>query len=185
MTGKTPKKPITSLGIDLSITATGVVLLRESGEKIPDLLLEKEIRPKNETGIERQKFVVGEIMELIHERLPDKIVLEGYSLNMRNASSVVPLVEIGGLLRFMLHVDGLSWYDPRATELKKFVTGKGNTPKSQMMMWVYKRWGHASKSDNTADAYGLACLGLAQANRLPGLTVEMRRIAGALPLRKN
>ena len=85
----------------------------------------------------------------------------------------------------MLKLDGLAWYDPRATELKKFVTGAGNTPKDKLMMFVLKRWQHESKTNNTADAYGLACMGLASANRLPGITKEMRTIAGSLAIRTN
>ncbi|MCL4743809.1 MAG: crossover junction endodeoxyribonuclease RuvC [Burkholderiaceae bacterium] len=177
--------PISSLGIDLSTSATGLVLLRENGAPRPDLLHEEEIKPDKVTGVERSRFIVAHVMELIHGRKPDKIMIEGYSLNMKKASSVIPLVEVGGLLRFMLHLDGFAWYDPRAAEVKKFATGKGNTTKAQMMMHVLKRWGHESKSDNTADAFALAALGLAQANRLPGITMEMRKIAGSLPLRKN
>ena len=119
-------------------------------------------------------------MELITERQPDRIVLEGYSLNMKNASSVVPLVELGGLMRFMLHLDGHVWYDPRATEVKKFATGKGNSPKEVVMMHVLKRWGHESKTNNTADAYVCAAMGLAHANRLAGVTLDMRALAGAM-----
>ena len=168
------------MGIDLSTTATGLVMLEASGQKHPKLLLEREIKCTEAIGIARRKSIVTDIMMEIHERQPDRIVLEGYSLNMRNASSVVPLVEIGGLLRFMLHIDGLQWFDPRASEVKKFATGKGNTPKDKVMMFVLKRWGHESMTNNTADAYVCACMGLAQANRLPEITLEMRQISGAM-----
>jgi len=178
-------KPISVLGIDPSATATGLVLLKETGTPVPELLLEREIKPKNMAGVERTKFIVTDIMETIHEHRPDKIVVEGYSLNMKNASSVVPLVELGGLLRFMLQLDGFKWYDPRAGELKKFVTGKGGSPKEQMMMFVFKRWNHQSLSNNTADGYGLACMGLAQANRLPGITQEMRAVVGKMAINAN
>lgn len=177
---------LTSLGIDLSATATGLVLLRETGTPIPEVLLEEEIVPKNITGVTRSKFIVTRIMELIHEHHPDKIVVEGYSLNFKNRTSVIPLVELGGLLRFMLHLDGFSWFDPRATEVKKFAAGQAkNISKDQIMMWVLKRWDHMSKTNNTADAFVLAALGLAHANRLPGINMEMRKVAGALVMRKN
>jgi crossover junction endodeoxyribonuclease RuvC len=170
-----------SLGIDLSIARAGVVLLEETGARTPKLLLEHEINcTKGQEGIGRARQIVLGLMETIHAHKPDKIVVEGYSLNMKNASSVIPLVELGGLFRFMMHIDGLKWFDPRATELKKFVTGKGNAPKDVVMMNVLKRWGHESMTNNTADAYALACMGLAQANRLPGITLEMRKIAGAM-----
>ena len=66
--------------------------------------------------------------------------------------------------------------------MKKFVTGKGNSPKDQVMMHVLKRWGHTSKSNNTADAFVCAAMGLAHANRLAGVTLDMRAIVGKLGL---
>ena len=176
-------KQLTSLGLDMSATASGVVLLGENGTATPDLLIEQEITPKT-TGMIRAREVVTTVMELVHAFKPDRIVVEGYSLG-KNMNSTIPLVEIGGLLRFMLHLDGLSWFDPRASEVKKFATGKGNSPKDVVMMWVLKRWSYTSPTNNIADAYVLAAMGLAQANRLPGITKEMRALAGSMQRREH
>lgn len=177
-------KPITSLGLDLSATASGLLLLKENGTKEPLVMLEREIKPGTMRGATRMQKIATVVMETIHEHKPDKIVVEGYSLG-KNANSTIPLVEIGGLVRFLMFLDGLSWFDPRASQVKKFATGSGSASKDQVMMWVLKRWGHTSMSNNTADAYTLAAMGLAQANRLPGITQPMRAIAGDMPLRKN
>lgn len=179
------KRMITSLGIDPSPTATGLVMLRENGTPHPETLWEHEIGTKGLDGMNRTKFIVTEIMTAIHDRKPDKIVVEGYSLNAKNVSSLVPLIELGGLLRFMLQLDGFKWYDPRASEVKKFATGKGNTPKDKVMMFVLKRWAFEAATNNTADAYVMAAMGLAQANRLPGITLDMRKIAGNMAARCN
>jgi crossover junction endodeoxyribonuclease RuvC len=168
-----------SLGIDLSTVATGVVLLREHAP-VPIVEMETEIKRPDYTGWDQKSRIVQAVMEFANEVRPDRIVLEGYSLNMKHASSVIPLVELGGLLRFTLHLDGFKWYDPRATEVKKFVTGKGTSPKEVVMMHVLKRWGHTSMTNNTADAFVCAAMGLAQANALAGVTMEMRSIAGAM-----
>lgn len=177
-------KPLLSMGIDPSTSATGIVLLKEQ-EVSPLLILEHEVKPKDISGMTRNQMIVTAVMEIVHQFHPDKIVIEGYSLNLKNASSVVPLVELGGLLRFMLYLDGLSWYDPRASEVKQFVTGKGNSPKEVVMMNVFKRWGFEAKTNNTADAYVCAAMGLAQANRLQGVNLDMRKIAGAMISRSN
>ena len=174
---------ITSMGIDLSTSGTGLVLLQASGLAKPDCLFETELKPSVAAGAARNRFISRHIMEFVHSHKPDKIVIEGYSLNLKNASSIVPLVELGGLLRFCLHLDGLSWYDPTAPEVKKFVTGKGNAPKDVVMMNVFKRWEHESKTNNTADAFVCAAMGLAVANQLPGITVDMRLIAGKMKLK--
>lgn len=173
-----------ALGLDLSVSATGVVLLESNGQARPRLLIEDELKPASKLkGIARQRALATEVMLLIQAHSPDLIVVEGYSLNMKNAASVVPLIELGGIVRLMLHIDGLSWFDPRAGELKKFVTGKGNSPKDVVMMHVLKRWGHESISNNTADAYGLACMGLARTESLPGITKDMAKIAADMTLK--
>ena len=176
-----------SVGIDLATGKTGLVLLEESGAKIPTLLSEQIVTYPELEGIERYKAICLHIMVFIHANTvpDDRIVIEGYSLNLKKASSVVPLVEVGGLLRFFLNLDGIRWLDPRATEVKKFTSGKGTTPKSMMIACVLQRWGHMSKDDNTADAYSLACMGLAHANRLPGVTKDMRALVGGLQYRKH
>lgn len=179
-------KRLTSIGIDLSATATGIVLLRETGEKVPDVVKAWEIKSTSGTsGLERAINITTTTMEIVHDFSPDKIVVEGFSLNTKNASSIIPLVELGTLIRFSMKLDGLKWYDPRASELKKFVCGKGNANKDVVMMNILKRWGFESPTNNIADAYGLACMGLAQAGRLPGITMEMQKIAGAMSVRTN
>jgi crossover junction endodeoxyribonuclease RuvC len=176
-------KPLTALGIDASVSGTGLVLLQENGQHHPKVAYEGEVAFSGLRGCHRLKEIVAAIMGTVHGLKPDKIVMEGYSLNLKNRASVVPLVELGGLLRFMLYLDGLPWFEPRASELKKFATGSGNSPKDKVMMHVLKRWGHESKTNNTADAFVLAAMGLAQANRLPGITLDMRKITGAMSQR--
>jgi crossover junction endodeoxyribonuclease RuvC len=178
-------KPVTVLGIDPSTKATGIVLLQENGGLPPLVLHEREVSPGEHKGCLRLSDIVTAIMETIHGLKPDKLVIEGYSLNLKNKTSVIPLVELGGVLRFMLYLDGLKWYEPRASEVKKFATGSGNSPKDKVMMHVFKRWGHEPATNNTADAYVLAAMGLAQVNRLHGVTLEMRGIAGAMSARCN
>ena len=40
--------------------------------------------------------------------------------------------------------------------LKKYVTGRGNAQKSEMLLQVFKRWNVEFNDDNAADSYGLA-----------------------------
>lgn len=175
-----------SLGIDLSTSATGLVVL-QSGPVYSSfyVALEREIKIKKLNGVARATRIVLEAMQTVHDHKPDVIVLEGYGFSMQHPSSIVPLVELGGLLRFMLVMDGFAWLDPRPAELKKFVTGKGNAPKDQVMMHVLKRWGHTSLSNNTADAYGCAAMGMVRLGAPMGATKEMQAIAKGLELRTN
>ena len=52
----------------------------------------------------------------------------------------------------------------------------------QVMMEVLKRWGHESKTNNTADAYGLAALGLATKAKLGKLTLPQQAVLAALKI---
>jgi len=175
-----------ALGIDPSTSSTGIVLLEGDKDTRPVCLRENTVKPPSKLkGMDRHRYLVTEIMEIVHETNPARIAIEGYSLNMKNASSVVPLVEMGGLLRFMLYLDGIKWLDPRAPVLKKFVTGKGTAPKEAMMMHVLKRWGHEAQNNDTADAYGLACMGLLHVGALATATLDQREIIGSVPLKCN
>jgi len=175
-----------SMGIDPSTTATGIVLLSCLPECKPTVRYADTIPgDKKAKGFEKHQIMVLQIMTLVDHWKPDALVIEGYSLNLKNASSVVPLVELGGLLRFMFYIDGRTWYDPRASELKKFVTGKGNVGKEFVMMGVLKKWGFEANSNDVADAFGLAAMGLAAMRVLPGSTKDMQKVADSMVLRTN
>ena len=176
---KAKPKAFLSLGIDLSINATGLVLL-DGRDEGPHAIFEQEIKMTGE-GIAKKHAIVEQIIGEIESWEPDRIVVEGYSLG-KNMNSTIPLVEVGALLRYALYASGRRWMDPNAPQLKKFATGKGNSPKDVVMMHVLKRWGHESKTNNTADAYVLACMGLAHANRLKGVTLDQRTIVGNVKL---
>ena len=175
----------TSLGLDLSTAATGVVLLRETPEGPPVTLSAYEIKPKGLKGIALRRTIVTEIMQSVHALKPDVIVLEGYGLNLKNASAIVPLVELGGLMRFCLHIDGLEWFAPTPGECKKFATGKGNSPKDVVMMHVLKRWKYEPATNNVADAYVCAAMGLAKHEALAGLTKDMASVISGMAALSN
>lgn len=59
------------------------------------------------------------------------------------------------------------------TSLKKFVTGKGNAKKNEMLLWVYKHWGESFSDDNQADAFALEKFGEAYLDRDPSFVNEI------------
>lgn len=175
----------TSLGLDLSTSATGIVLLGETGGNGPPLLLyEEEFKPKPH-GLTGKREIAVKVMTTIRDKKPTIIVLEGYGLNLKNASSIVPLIELGGIVRLMLHLDGLAWYAPTPGECKKFSTGKGNSPKDIVMMHVYKRWQYEAKTNNLADAYVCAAMGLARLNAANAVTKDMQNVVSGMELFTN
>jgi len=168
----------TSLGIDLSTSATGLVILEAHDDAPPQVLFDQEVNPpKGLLGMAAKKAIVTEVMLTIHAWKPTIICLEGYSLNLKNKSSIVPLIEIGGILRFLMHLDGFAWLAPTAGELKKFATGSGNSPKDVVMMHVFKRFGYEARTNNLADAFACAAIGLSTLQAIPGVNQEMRKVA--------
>lgn len=142
------------LGIDPSTLHTGVAVVG-SGKEI---LHTEEIAFKKMVGFERVSSIVGRIMEVESEFSPDLIVIE--SLVIGHFSSAISLIELGSVLRYFLWQEGKAWLECPPTTLKKFVSGKGNAKKEDIMMHVLKNWGFESSSNNVADAVGLAMFGL-------------------------
>jgi Holliday junction resolvasome RuvABC endonuclease subunit len=122
------------------------------------------------------------MLEVLGEFKPERVVIEGYGLSWKHASSVIPMVEVGTVLRYFLKQLGYGYLEPTPNELKKAVTGNGNTAKSKMILHVFKRWGYEAKDDNRADAFGLGAIGLAHGGKLNNPTVAMREVVGALRL---
>jgi len=172
-----------SLGLDISATSTGVVVL-DAEEKFsagvpPKVLVEKAIKPKTK-GLERCSDVAGGVLEVMALHKLDIITIEGYALGRFSGASI-QIVSVGAIVRYFVMQHGHKWLEPSPNELKQFVSGKGNSKKEAMMMHVLEKWGHVSKNNDTADAYGLACMGLAWRGKLK-MTGPMSKIIGAMAL---
>lgn len=81
------------------------------------------------------------------------IAIEGYAFGSQMANK---LGELGGIVRLTLAQYGYNPLVVPPTSLKKYVTGKGNIQKNQMLLHVYKKWGVEFTDDNAADSYALA-----------------------------
>ena len=169
-----------SLGIDGSATATGLVVLEAApGSNTPGLRHEEVVKVKS-TGLQRCSDIAEKMLDVLERFAPERVAIEGYGF--ANPHSLATLVEVGTILRYFLCQKGFRYLEPSPNALKKFVLGKGQGKKDQMLLHVFKRWGHEAKDDNTADAYGLACIGLLHAGCLPGPTNAMLEVVGSLKM---
>lgn len=141
------------LGVDPS-TRTGIAIV-DSGKVIVHT---EEVEFKKLVGFMRIQSIIGKVLEVKEKYKPDMIVIE--EMFVGHASSAVTIIQIGSLLRYFLWQEGIVYQNVPATTLKKFVCGKGNGNKEQIMMYVSKRWGFESPTNNIADAVGLAMVGL-------------------------
>ena len=151
------------LGLDISTTTGAVVASYDYGV---GPVLDEAITitgKKGSRGMIRASEIAGDVLVLMKKWEPlEAVVIEGYGY--ANRYSLVTLVEIGTVIRYFVLQTLGSYYEVPPSVLKKFVTGAGNANKNMMMMHVYKRWGWEFKSDDQADASGLACMGLAGLN---------------------
>jgi Holliday junction resolvasome RuvABC endonuclease subunit len=172
---------VKALGIDPSTTATGLVVLQSHVDG-PKVLFEDTVVCLEPKKLERCSAIAEHMMEVLRQFTPERVVIEGYGLNFRHPSSVIPLVEIGTVLRYFLLQLGYPYLEPTPGELKKAVLGKGTGKKQQMMLQIYKRWRYEAKDDNRADAFALAAIGLAHCGQLASSTAGMNLVAGGLKL---
>lgn len=136
------------LGLDLSITATGVAL--PSGDTYT-------LAPTT-TGDARLVEIRDHLAEhLIQVRRPDLAVLEDLPVHAR-AAGITGMVH--GVVRALLADHHIPYALISPATLKAFATGRGNATKADMRMALYKRGGLDIADDNQVDAWWLREAGL-------------------------
>jgi crossover junction endodeoxyribonuclease RuvC len=142
---------ILTMGLDLSLTATGVVVRKNS-----TIQAAQELNPPKEvgTGYARLSWLRSAIVELVREHHVCHIAVEDYVRGMGHSAHKTP--ELGGVIRLALLEYGCALWTVPPTTLKKLATGKGNAPKDVVIKSVLKRWGYDTDSNNIADAFVLA-----------------------------
>lgn len=144
------------IAFDLSLTATGVAA--GWGEEV--------IKTKAK-DIERlhdiRSFVLGYCED--KDAWPDPmysvdlVVLEGYAYGAKG-SAVINVGELGGVIRLALYDAGIPYVCVPPACLKQYATGKGNAPKPDIRMEVFKRYGRDIADDNACDAFVLRAMAL-------------------------
>ncbi len=142
--------PYDPIGLDLSLTSTGVAVGDETFA----------ISATGLTGPARLQHVRSEFHNYLANRLHDTqkkplIVVEGYSFASRN-SHAHALGELGGVIRLWLYDHGFAYVDVPPTVRAKFATGRGNAGKSEVVSAVSARTGivwSGSGGDDRCDAW--------------------------------
>lgn len=154
-------KPIVSIGLDLSLTGTGVVVLEDGRIVEQRLIKSKPSGDKPIAELDRIRKIVGDIKISIDKHKPDIATIENMAFGVRNATSLTQLSGLNYFVRAMLADAQVPFCLCAPTSLKKFITLNGASKKDVILMEIYKRWGVTILDDNCADAYGLSQIGLA------------------------
>ena len=154
-------KNIISLGLDLSLVGTGVVILKNGKLVKKELLKSKPSGDKPINELKRIRKIVESLEFITSEHMPDIAVIEGLAFMARNSTALVQLSALNYMTRAMLDDYNIPFIIVAPTSLKKFITGSGASKKDVMLIETYKRYGVSLLDDNICDGFGLAQVGLA------------------------
>jgi Holliday junction resolvasome RuvABC endonuclease subunit len=150
------------MGLDLSLTGTGLVIVDEDGTLVVSELLKSKPsgdRPLDE--LVRIQKIVGRIEAFIEEHSPSSVFIENLAFMARNTTALVQLSGLSFMVRDMLSRRGIPFFLIAPTSLKKFITSSGKGDKNLMLLEVYKQYNHSFLEDNTCDSFCLCACGLA------------------------
>lgn len=137
------------VGIDQSYNGFAITALNDTGYKTT-------VYKSDKRGVDRLLDIQAYVMNVLAEYTIADVAMEGYAFGSQMANM---LGELGGMVKMTLRDFGVYPLIVPPTNLKKYVTGKGQgISKSQILMHVYKKWGIEFPDDNAADSYALAHL---------------------------
>ena len=142
------------VGIDASLTGTAICVA-EDGKVKKDWVITTDKK-----GVERLCFIEKELISILNHCASYQLrinlcIIEGYSFASRG-NALIQMGELGGIIRKLLYELNISYLEITPQSLKKFATGKVNSKKDEVMLQVYKKWGHECTNSDQADAYVLA-----------------------------
>lgn len=141
----------TIVGLDLSLTSTGIARIRPGHPTEVATL-----RPGSRTGHPRLAWLRTQIRDCTGDATI--AVLEGPSFGSAGGLQH----ERAGLwwmIAHHLYARGIPYFAVTPSQLKKYAAGKGNASKDQVLAAVIRRYGHIPVADNNqADALVLAAM---------------------------
>lgn len=137
------------IGLDLSITATGIVFYTDPPRTIAPA--------KGIVGDVRLVSVRDQVMRSVAPSVTRLVVIEGPVLRSQAA---IALGLLHGVIRAALMDAGVPYVLVAPATLKKYATGKGNAGKPEMAVALYKRAGLELGDDNQVDAWWLRAMGM-------------------------
>ena len=129
-----------SLGIDISLTGTGIAVLDDGKGVYRGVIRSKPSGKKPLDELWRLLKINKEIASYIDKYKPEIIAIEGLAF-MAKGTSLVQLAALNYMVRREALERDTTFVIVAPSSLKKLVTGKGNSQKDQMMLETYKRYG--------------------------------------------
>lgn len=135
------------IAIDQSLNESGYWI----NEKESGIIVTKEAK----TQFEKIILVRVKLTLLYDFYKFDTLIMEDYSYGSMNTRFTFTAGELGGMIKMFCFDRGIKLYIVSPSILKKFICGKGNAKKEQMLLQLYKKTGREFSNNNIADAYAL------------------------------
>lgn len=162
------------MGLDLSLTATGLLVMEDLRVRRWRLLETEPVGQEGQSrGLlpsgmfrghqdERIEWSVSHIRKAWRKFRPDLVVIEEYAFGARGRG-LTGLHEHGGVVRNFLFRVEAPYVVVTNNVIKEYATGKGRASKKEMIQAAIDLWPafpkDLKKNDNVADAYHLAHFG--------------------------
>ena len=148
------------VGIDLSLSSTGVCVLDEDGGLLePHAIKTKRRGQSMPDRFERYDLLIDSVYDAAigSDGGYFTVAIEGYSYG-NHIKGLGPLIECGGVLRRKLLLDDCvaGFIEIPPSCVKKWATSKGNATKQQIILDIACRYGVEFRTDDEADAFCLA-----------------------------
>jgi len=143
------------MGIDPSLNATGIVIIdfSEKSDKVFDIKYNGLISANAKMGdVGRLIYIKNEITKFIEDYNIDHVAMEGLSFGARGRA-MLQLAGLNYILQILFEQMGIKYQIIPPTAMKKFVVGKGNAPKDQVMLKAFKKWKVDFNDNNICDAF--------------------------------
>lgn len=135
------------LAIDQSLTETGYWIDNE---------INGTIKTNSKDNIIKRLIVIREkLKELLINENPNIVVMENYSFGSTNTKFTFTAGEVGGMIKLLMYDNNIEVVLVAPTLLKKYVCGKGNAKKEQILLQAYKRFNKEFSNNNLCDAFCL------------------------------
>jgi|WetSurSiteA1Bulk_404760.scaffolds.fasta_scaffold00070_33 crossover junction endodeoxyribonuclease RuvC len=143
------------IGMDFAFAKSGLAILDENANIISEGVIVTS--PKHSD--EERLIQILDVLNKLDQTDIKLVYLEGLSYGSQGRS-VSQIGAVHYLTRIFLYKNKINYKIISPSELKKFITGKGNAKKDLMLLNIYKKFGIAYEDDNLADAYSLARMAL-------------------------
>lgn len=142
------------VGVDPSLTATGLAILSESGDV--ELRTIETTPHSHRSKYHRVRYIATTIREAIAALGSAVVCLEGPYIAAKNMATARSLIELHTMVQHLLYWGKIPFREIPPATLKQFVCNKGNAKKEMIMMEVLDRWKIKTQDNNQADAAELA-----------------------------